>query len=124
MLTFTPGTEKTTEARKDEEGSPAVPSDVPRTDAPNGDAIQNGENHDRDAMDTDVPTPVLDHPQQDDDPGTKTTVNGEESLSSTSNEPGGQNELNHVDEEMDEAKIDHDDEADHMVEGDEDDVIY
>jgi hypothetical protein len=124
MLTFIPGTDKTTEARKHEEGPPAVPSDIPPTEIPNGVAIPNGENHDRDAMETDVPTPALDHPQQDDNPSAKTTANAEEPPSSTSNEPGGQNEPNPVDEKMDEAKIDHDDEADHMVEGDEDDVIY
>jgi hypothetical protein len=51
-------------------------------------------------------------------------VNGEEPHTSTSDEPGTQSEVVPVDTKMEEAKIDHDDEADHMVEGDEDDVIY
>jgi hypothetical protein len=75
-------------------------------------------------METDTPTQDTDLPKPDDDPGTQTTVNGEEPHTSTSDEPGTQSEVVPVDTKMEEAKIDHDDEADHMVEGDEDDVIY
>lgn len=124
MLTFFPGVDQTTEARKDEEASSGVASDVPRTDVLNGDTTQNGENHDRDPMETDTPTQVQELPQQDEDPGDRMTLDGEELQPSTSDEPAAQNEPVLVEAKMDEAKIDHDDEADHMVEGDEDDVIY
>jgi hypothetical protein len=101
-----------------------VPSNVPGTDIPDGDATQNGENHDRDPMETETPTQVQDVQQQEDDAGAKSYLDEEELQRPTSAEPAAQNEVVPVDADMDEAKNDHDDEADHIVEGDEDDVIY